>query len=66
MPIDIVHDREPFVLYTLRRSCALLRGRPKSVASQACQLDRRKISITPFDCPNDKSQLTRPSGATTS
>jgi hypothetical protein len=29
----------------------LLRGRPKSVASQASELREREINITPFDCP---------------
>jgi len=29
----------------------LLRGRPKSVVSQASELDERKIGITPFDAP---------------
>jgi hypothetical protein len=31
----------------------LLRGRPKSVVSQASELDERKIGITPFDCPRN-------------
>ena len=31
----------------------LLRGRPKSVASQVPELRQRKIGITPFDCPCD-------------
>jgi hypothetical protein len=33
----------------------ILRGRPKSVAVEASDLHRRKNSITPFDCPCDKS-----------
>jgi hypothetical protein len=31
----------------------LLRGRPKSVISQASELYERKIGITPFDCPRE-------------
>jgi hypothetical protein len=31
----------------------LLRGRPKSVASQAPELRECEIGITPFDCPRD-------------
>jgi hypothetical protein len=40
----------------------LLRGRSKSVASQAPDLQRHKNSITPFDCPRDN--LFRRSGLT--
>ena len=35
------------------RQAALLRRRSKRVASQACDLRRRKNGITPFDCPRD-------------
>jgi hypothetical protein len=31
----------------------LLRGRPRSVTSQATELHKCKIGITPFDCPRD-------------
>jgi hypothetical protein len=31
----------------------LLRGRPRRVTSQASELHKRKIGITPFDCPRD-------------
>jgi hypothetical protein len=33
----------------------LLRGRPRGVSSQALELRKRKIGITPFDCPCDNS-----------
>jgi hypothetical protein len=35
----------------------LLRGRPKSVASQAPDLRECEIGITPFDCPRDISAI---------
>jgi 4a-hydroxytetrahydrobiopterin dehydratase len=38
----------------------LLRGRPKSVASQAPELRECEIGITPFDCPRDNSGTDRP------
>jgi Transposase len=37
------------------RATLLLRGRPKSVASQASELHERKIGITTFDCPRDST-----------
>jgi hypothetical protein len=37
----------------------LLRGRPRGVSSQAPDLHKRKIGITPFDCPCDKRVVGR-------
>jgi len=37
----------------------LLRERPRGVSSQASELRERKIGITPFDCPCDKSAAIR-------
>jgi hypothetical protein len=34
---------------------ALLWGQPRSVASQASDLAKREIGITPFDCPRDNA-----------
>jgi hypothetical protein len=38
----------------------LLRGRPRGVSSQVPELHKRKIGITPFDCPCITSPLTVP------
>jgi hypothetical protein len=36
-------------------SPGILRGRPRSVTSQASDVHKREISINPFDCPRDTS-----------
>jgi hypothetical protein len=54
-----------------RQPTKLLRGWPKSVASQASELRKHENGITPFDCPRDKTsrpalrgdRLRRPSSA---
>jgi hypothetical protein len=42
-----------FKLISIGRQPVLLQGRPRSVTSQASELLKRKIGITPFDCPRD-------------
>jgi hypothetical protein len=47
-----------FVLFSkCSLGAQLLRGRPKSVASQASELGQRENGITPFDCSRDKCSL---------
>jgi hypothetical protein len=50
------HAEGPSADLARRRPPLLLRGRrPRGVSSQAPELRERKIGITPFDCPCDKT-----------
>jgi hypothetical protein len=42
----------------------LLRGRPRDVSSQAPDLHKRKLGITPFDCPCDNEPARQKRGLT--